>query len=99
MLVTPAFASQPAPEAQHSASAARPDLLAAIAKLRAQGARRLAVASWFLAPGLLPDRVATLAREADPDVLLAQPLAPDARVTDLIVRRYDETVAGSLRTA
>jgi sirohydrochlorin ferrochelatase len=119
MLVTPAFASRPAPEAQHSASrpapeaqhsasrpapearrgAARPDLPAAIAKLRAQGARRFAVASWFLAPGLLPDRVATLARAADPDILVAQPLAPDARVAELILHRYDEAVTGGLRTA
>jgi sirohydrochlorin ferrochelatase len=97
MLVTPAFASRPAPEARRGA--ARPDLPAAIAKLRAQGARRFAVASWFLAPGLLPDRVATLARAADPDILVAQPLAPDARVAELILHRYDEAVTGGLRTA
>ncbi|WP_158896349.1 sirohydrochlorin chelatase [Amycolatopsis anabasis] len=70
------------------ASATKPDVPAAIAELRARGARRIAVASWFLAPGLLPDRIAALAREADPEVRLAAPLADDPRVADVILRRY-----------
>ncbi|KAA9158614.1 sirohydrochlorin chelatase [Amycolatopsis acidicola] len=82
MSVAPAFAS-----------ATKPDVPAAIAKLRARGARRFAVASWFLAPGLLPDRIASLAQEAAPGVLLAEPLAPDSRVGELILRRYDSAVA------
>jgi sirohydrochlorin ferrochelatase len=81
------------------ASATRPDIPAAIAKLRAQGARRIAVASWFLAPGLLPDRITALAREADPDVLIAAPLGADDRVAALILRRYSETLAEALRSA
>ncbi|WAL64051.1 sirohydrochlorin chelatase [Amycolatopsis cynarae] len=82
MRVVPAFAS-----------AARPDVPAAIARLRAQGARRLAVASWFLAPGRLPDRIAALAREADPAVRLAGPLAPDPRVGSVVLARYRESLA------
>ncbi|TVT50390.1 sirohydrochlorin chelatase [Amycolatopsis rhizosphaerae] len=82
MRVVPAFAS-----------AARPDVPAAIARLRAQGARRLAVASWFLAPGRLPDRIAALAREADPTVRLAGPLAPDPRVASVVLARYRESLA------
>jgi sirohydrochlorin ferrochelatase len=48
--VLPAFASQ-----------ADPSVPAAVAALRASGARRIAVASWFIAPGRLPDKVAALA--------------------------------------
>ena len=71
------------------ASAARPDVPAAVAALRARGARRIAVASWFLAPGRLPDRVATLARAADPAAIVADPLGPDASLADLVLDRYD----------
>ncbi|SFP99435.1 Sirohydrochlorin ferrochelatase [Amycolatopsis arida] len=75
------------------ASAAKPDVPAAIAKLRAMGARRFAVASWFLAPGLLPDRIATLARHADPAIPLAAPLGADTKVAHLVLQRYAEATA------
>ncbi|TNC19933.1 sirohydrochlorin chelatase [Amycolatopsis alkalitolerans] len=81
MLVTPAFAT------------AKPDVPAAIAKLRARGARRFAVASWFLAPGLLPDRIASLARAAEPPVAIAGSLAPDPRLADLVLARYHSALA------
>ena len=80
MRVAPAFAT------------ARPDVAGAIAKLRARGARRFAVASWFLAPGLLPDRIGLRAREAAPAVVLTAPLAPDPRIAGLILRRYSQTL-------
>ncbi|HEY1571552.1 MAG TPA: sirohydrochlorin chelatase [Pseudonocardiaceae bacterium] len=70
------------------AAAAAPDVPAAVAALRAAGARRIAVGSWFLAPGLLPDRVAALARDIDPDVLVAEPLGASAEVADLVLGRY-----------
>ncbi|MEY7971231.1 sirohydrochlorin chelatase [Saccharomonospora xinjiangensis] len=76
-LVSPAFAS-----------AARPDVPSALRTLRAGGARRFALASWFLAPGLLPERVARLARNAEPGVLVAAPLGADVRVADVVLRRY-----------
>ncbi|GAB2987436.1 sirohydrochlorin chelatase [Amycolatopsis acidiphila] len=82
MLVTAAFAS-----------ATKPDVPAAMAKLRARGARRFAVASWFLAPGLLPDRIAHLARTAEPTVALADSLAPDQRIAELVLERYHSTLA------
>ncbi|WP_052372805.1 sirohydrochlorin chelatase [Amycolatopsis taiwanensis] len=68
-------------------AAGRPDIPAAIARLRARGAREIAVASWFLAPGFLLDRVAAQA----PDARIAAPLAPDPRITALVLRRYTET--------
>lgn len=77
------------------ASAAKPDIPAAMAKLRARGARRFAVASWFLAPGLLPDRIASLARAAEPSVLIADSLAPEPRIGDLILGRYESVLAAA----
>ncbi|OQO89521.1 sirohydrochlorin chelatase [Saccharomonospora piscinae] len=74
-LVSPAFAS-----------AAQPDVAAALTALRTRGARRFAVASWFLAPGLLPDRVREAASVARAPV--AEPLGADARVADVVLDRY-----------
>ncbi|WP_116044732.1 sirohydrochlorin chelatase [Amycolatopsis palatopharyngis] len=85
--VAPAFAST------------SPDVQAAIARLRARGARRFAVASWFLAPGLLPDRVAAHAAEVDPGIPIAAPLGAEPRVADLVLRRYDQIVASAVRSA
>ncbi|HEX5401055.1 MAG TPA: sirohydrochlorin chelatase [Pseudonocardiaceae bacterium] len=70
------------------AAAADPDVPTAVAALRAAGARRIAVGSWFLAPGLLPDRVISQARTADPAVLVADPLGADPDVADVVLRRY-----------
>jgi sirohydrochlorin ferrochelatase len=70
------------------AAAADPDVPSAIAALRALGAERIAVGSWFLAPGLLPDRVARLAVEHAPDALLAAPLGADEEVADVVLGRY-----------
>ncbi|SED29917.1 Sirohydrochlorin ferrochelatase [Amycolatopsis tolypomycina] len=85
------------PVSEAFASAAQPDIPAAAAALRARGARHLVVASWFLAPGLLPDRIARLAREADPQAFIAAPLADDPRVADVVVARYATAVSGLLR--
>ncbi|WP_197320245.1 sirohydrochlorin chelatase [Saccharomonospora sp. NB11] len=74
------------------ATATRPDVSSALAALRARGARRFAVASWFLAPGLLLDRVADRAREAEPDVAVAAPLGADPRVARVVLHRYAEAL-------
>lgn len=83
-LAAPAFAGRTASD--------RPDVRAAIARLRARGARKIAVASWFLAPGLLPGQVAT---EAGRAARIAAPLGPDSRIAALVVRRYTDTVESS----
>jgi sirohydrochlorin ferrochelatase len=85
------------PVSEAFASATQPDIPAAAARLRARGARHLVVASWFLAPGLLPDRIARLAREADPRAFVAAPLADDPRVADVVITRYASAVSGLLR--
>lgn len=71
------------------AAAADPDVPAALELLRARGARRFAVGSWFLAPGLLPDRVTQLAREGERSPLIAAPMADDPEIADLVLHRYD----------
>jgi len=70
------------------AAAAAPSVPEAIASLRARGARRIAVAPWFLAPGRLLDRVTSAARATDPDVLVAEPLGADPEVAQLVLERY-----------
>jgi sirohydrochlorin ferrochelatase len=67
------------------ASSAEPDVPTAMAALRAGGARRIAVASWFLAPGRLPDRVAAL---AGPAAVVAEPLGAAPELAELVFDRY-----------
>lgn len=74
------------------ATAASPDVPTAIAALRARGARRIAVASWFLAPGLLPDKVTALAVAADPRVAVAPAMGAAVEVADLVLERYTAAV-------
>ncbi len=71
------------------ACAAQPTVTDAIATLHAAGARRIAVAFWFLAPGVLPSKVTQLARRTDPHALFAEPLGDDATVAALVADRYD----------
>lgn len=75
------------------AGATRPDVPSAVTRLRARGARHFAVASWFLAPGLLPDRVNTLATRVTPETALAAPLGADPRVARVVLDRYRAALA------
>ena len=68
-----------------------PTVDAAIHALRRRGARRVAVASWFLAPGVLPDRVAGTALATDPCALIADPLGADPDLAHLVLDRYHAT--------
>jgi sirohydrochlorin ferrochelatase len=73
--VTPAYAS-----------AAQPRVESAVAELIGAG-RRVAVASYLLAPGHFHDRL----RATGADVVAA-PLLPHPSVTALVLRRYDEAL-------
>jgi sirohydrochlorin ferrochelatase len=64
------------------AGAAAPDAARAVAEARAAGARDVVIASYFLAPGLLADRVATGA----PGIRMAAPLATPADVDPALLR-------------
>ncbi|MFC0005901.1 sirohydrochlorin chelatase [Micromonospora siamensis] len=68
------------------ASAAPPAAGPAVARLRAGGARRVAVAAYFLAPGLFHDAVVAAAREAGA-VAVAAPLTDVPDLAELVLRR------------
>ncbi|SCL39616.1 Sirohydrochlorin ferrochelatase [Micromonospora rhizosphaerae] len=68
------------------ASAAPPSTGAAVTRLRAAGARRVAVAAYFLAPGRFHDAVVAAARAAGA-VAVAGPLTDAPELADLVLRR------------
>jgi sirohydrochlorin ferrochelatase len=67
-----------------------PRVAEAVARLRAEGARRVAVASWLLAPGLFQRALA--ASGAD---VVAEPLATHDAVARLVVARYTAALASA----
>jgi sirohydrochlorin ferrochelatase len=77
------------------ATGPQPSVAQAVGQLRRRGARRLVIAPWFLAPGLLPDRVQAYAREAG--IAMAAPLGAHRLVAETVLDRYEQTVAA--RTA
>ncbi|WP_035805315.1 sirohydrochlorin chelatase [Kitasatospora mediocidica] len=80
------------------ASAGGPQVPDALAALRAHGAARTAVARYLLAPGLLPDRIATAATEAAAD-LLTPVLGAAPELAQLLLQRYDAASATTARLA
>jgi sirohydrochlorin ferrochelatase len=78
------------------ASAAPPQVTDAVAALRARGARRIAVAPYLLAPGLLPDRIAAEARAAGADAL-ADPLGSAPELAQLLLHRHDQARGDAAR--
>jgi sirohydrochlorin ferrochelatase len=74
--------------AAFAAAVAEPSVPSAIHALRAQGALRIAVAPWFLAPGRLADAVARAALATDPTALVAEPLGCDPEVAQIVLDRY-----------
>ncbi len=69
------------------AAASPPSTGEAVRAFRAEGRRHIAVGSFFLAPGLLPDRAAELAREAGA-VAVSEPLGADDEVVRTVLERY-----------
>lgn len=65
-----------------------PTVAAAVSRLRAAGARRIVVAPWFLAPGLLTDRVDTAADAAAPDALCADVIGDHRLLVEVVLDRY-----------
>nr|MDT0657787.1 CbiX/SirB N-terminal domain-containing protein [Micromonospora sp. DSM 115978] len=80
------------------ASAAEPDAGSAVARLRAGGARRVAVASYFLAPGLLYETAARSARQAGA-VAVAAPLWAAPELAGLVLRRAAAPAVPAVRAA
>lgn len=77
------------------ASAAPPDAGAAVRRLRAAGARRVAMAAYFLAPGLLYD-VTVRSAQAAGAVAAAAPLGDGPELVRLVLARV-ETAARNHR--
>nr|WP_255508401.1 sirohydrochlorin chelatase [Nocardia sp. CS682] len=69
-----------------------PTLPEAISRLRTRGAEDILVAPWFLAPGLLTDRLVAAA----PNVLHANVIGPHAALTDIVWDRYAAAIATTL---
>jgi sirohydrochlorin ferrochelatase len=82
-----AYASGPGPRADE-----------AVSGLRAAGARRVGMAAYFLAPGLLYDASVDAARSAGA-VAIAEPLGDAPELVRLIGARVDAVLAGPLATA
>ncbi|HEY9474869.1 MAG TPA: sirohydrochlorin chelatase [Mycobacteriales bacterium] len=82
----------PAPVESAFASGTSPTVPEAIERLRRLGHDRVAVASYFLAPGRLPGLVAGAARTAG--VAVTEPLADTDEVASLVLERYAEAAAG-----
>ncbi|WP_091447263.1 sirohydrochlorin chelatase [Micromonospora yangpuensis] len=72
------------------ASAAPPAAGAAVARLRAAGARRVAVSAYFLAPGFFHDAVVESSRRAGA-VTVAGALTDVPELAELVLRRVDAT--------
>ncbi|MEV5753248.1 CbiX/SirB N-terminal domain-containing protein [Actinoallomurus sp. NPDC052308] len=72
------------------AAGAGPELAEVVRGLRARGARRIAVASYLLAPGHFHDRM--LAAGAD---AVAPPLGVHDALARVVLRRYDEAVTAA----
>ncbi|MEU4162765.1 CbiX/SirB N-terminal domain-containing protein [Actinoplanes sp. NPDC026670] len=70
----------------------------AVRRLQAAGARRVGMAAYFLAPGLLYDASARAAREAGA-VAVADPLGDTPDLVRLVAARVDSALSGSLATA
>jgi sirohydrochlorin ferrochelatase len=77
---------------------AQPSVPVAVAAARADGARRVVIASYLLAPGFFHDRL--LAAGAD---VVTAPLAPDDRLVPVVVDRFraaaDRMARGSVLAA
>ncbi|MEU7216663.1 sirohydrochlorin chelatase [Nocardia iowensis] len=69
-----------------------PTVSQAISRLHARGADDVLVAPWFLAPGLLTDRLATAA----PNLVHANVIGPHSALTEIVWDRYDAAVANNL---
>jgi sirohydrochlorin ferrochelatase len=73
------------------ATGSGPSLAAGANRLRSRGARHVVIAPWFLAPGLVTDRVAKCA--AALGIAMAAPLGAHRLVAKTVLDRFDEAVA------
>lgn len=77
------------------ASALSPEVGEAVRDLRRTGFERVAVATYMLAPGFLPDRIVRQARESGADIV-THTVGDTPEVATLALARYDETASPAL---
>jgi sirohydrochlorin ferrochelatase len=71
-----------------------PSVADGIAALRERGARHIAMAPWFIAPGRITDRVAAIADSHG--VVMAEPLGAHPLLAATVLDRFDHAVAARL---
>jgi len=71
-----------------------PSVADGIDELRRLGARRIALAPWFIAPGRITDRVAAIA--AAEGIAMAEPLGAHPLLAETLLDRFDHAVAQRL---
>lgn len=76
------------------ATGPQPSVEEGIASLRQTGASRIVLAPWFIAPGLITDRVAAIAASAGAE--MADPLGAHHLVAATVLDRFDHAVAQRL---
>ncbi len=69
-------------------ASARPDVVEAVSRLRRVGAHRIAVASYFLAPGRLYDRVVAGTRDTAV-VMVTEPFVAAPELVRVVAARFD----------
>jgi sirohydrochlorin ferrochelatase len=72
-------------------AAGKPSIGRVVDDLRARDGRQVVVASYVLAPGLLPDRFALT--KAD---LVTRPLGAEPEIVDIVLERFDSVAASRL---
>jgi len=68
-----------------------PSVMDGIELLQQRGARRIALAPWFIAPGRITDRIGETARAAG--IPIAAPLGAHPMVASTVLDRFDQAVA------
>ena len=76
------------------ATHAERSLAEALGRLRRQGAHRVVIAPWFLAPGRIPDRVQRFADKTG--IEMAAPLGAHRLVAETVLDRFAEAAAGQI---
>lgn len=69
-------------------ASAQPDVVEAVGRLRRAGAHRIAVASYFLAPGRLYDRVIAAARDTTV-LMVTEPFVAAPELVRVVAARFD----------
>lgn len=76
------------------ATGPQPSVADGIAALRERGARHIAMAPWFIAPGRITDRVAAIADTHG--AVMAEPLGAHPLLAATVLDRFDRAVAARL---